>query len=97
VLAALHEAPAGGGGGGGGGGGAPLPHAAFHAFLSDDRAGALIGKGGATIRELQQRTGCRIQVAAAPDAEGRRLVSVAGPPAGVEAAKAEVLAIAARP
>jgi polyribonucleotide nucleotidyltransferase len=40
----------------------PPGHAAFHAFLSDDRAGALIGKGGATIRALTEETGTQINI-----------------------------------
>jgi far upstream element-binding protein len=89
VLAALqqHDTPAGG---------APPPpgHAIFHATVSDERAGALIGKGGATIRDLQERSGCRIQVAPSPDAAGLRLVTIAGPLAGVQQARAQVAAIA---
>ena len=74
----------------------PPGHVAFHAGIPDDRAGALIGKGGATIRDLQDRTGCRVSVAATADATGLRLVAITGPLPGVELAKAELEAIAAR-
>ena len=51
----------GGGGGGGGGGMLALP-AASATIATQGQEGRIIGRGGETIRELQQRTGCRVQI-----------------------------------
>jgi far upstream element-binding protein len=100
VLAALHIGGGGGGAGGEPGAPAPLPapppgQTQFAMQVLDDRAGAIIGKGGATIRDLQDRTGCRIQVPNQADpTTGMRNVIITGLPANVEMAKGEVMAIA---
>ena len=56
--------PGGGGGyGGGGGGGGMLALAGASATVQTmGQEGRIIGRGGETIRELQQRTGCRVQI-----------------------------------
>ena len=57
--------------------------------------GAVIGRGGETIRELQTRTGCRVQVqreADVPLGSTDRTVTLTGPAAAVAAAKISVLA-----
>jgi far upstream element-binding protein len=102
VLAALHIGGGPGGGGAAGEPGAPgaLPppppgQTQFQMQVLDDRAGAIIGKGGATIRDLQDRTGCRIQVPNQADpTTGMRNVIITGLPPNVEMAKGEVMAIA---
>ena len=55
--------PGGGGGGGYGGGGGMLALAGASATVQTmGQEGRIIGRGGETIRELQQRTGCRVQI-----------------------------------
>jgi far upstream element-binding protein len=51
----------GGGGGGGGGGGAP-DKVNDSIYVPSDAVGMIIGKGGETIREMQNMTGCKINV-----------------------------------
>jgi far upstream element-binding protein len=102
-------APAGGGAGGGGGFGAPAPGgygggggggggAASVTLPTQGQEGRIIGRGGETIRDLQQRTGARVQIdrnagtvsITGPDQRGvdeaarlvQELVATARPPPG---------------
>ena len=75
--------------------GGPPGHVSFTMQLNDDRAGALIGRAGSVIRDLQERTGCRVSCPTQKDEAGLRNVLISGPAHNVEMAKAEVMAIAA--
>ncbi|GJQ15615.1 hypothetical protein GpartN1_g7406.t1 [Galdieria partita] len=58
--------------------------------IPNDKVGWLIGKSGCTIRELQQRSGARIQVSKPSEADTHtdtRPVTITGPPPFVEMAK----------
>jgi far upstream element-binding protein len=66
---------------GGGGGGAPMPQALIM-HVKNDKIGLIIGRAGATIKDLQARTGTRIQIP--PEVEPGsdppyRVVSITGP------------------
>jgi len=66
-------------GGGGGGGGQELDHPiVLKISLPHDKCGALIGRGGQTIRSLQEKTQCAIKVPSQPDPSNpsMRVVSV---------------------
>eukprot|EP00180_Rhodochaete_pulchella_P002829 Plantae.Rhodophyta-Rhodochaete_pulchella.ctg444.p1 GENE.Plantae.Rhodophyta-Rhodochaete_pulchella.ctg444~~Plantae.Rhodophyta-Rhodochaete_pulchella.ctg444.p1 ORF type:complete len:401 (-),score=40.03 Plantae.Rhodophyta-Rhodochaete_pulchella.ctg444:1681-2727(-) len=81
------------GSGTGDGGALMYPSASITVVLSvsNDKVGLIIGKGGATIRELQQRSGARIVVAKEEPSNketNTRPVTVTGPARFVEAAKA---------
>lgn len=87
----------GGGGGGfsGGGGGyqAPAPSGGVTIVIPNDRAGLIIGKGGATIHEMQQRTGTHIQIPQMPDAGTNpplRTILITGNPQGCDTVRAEI-------
>jgi transcription antitermination factor NusA-like protein len=100
LPAGMPPMPAFGGGGMPYGGGVtvagPGGTVSFSTQLTEDRAGALIGRGGATIRDLQDRSGARISCPTGTDpATGMRNVLISGPAHAVEMAKAEVAAIAA--
>lgn len=63
--------------------------------IEDSKAGLIIGRGGSTIKELQARTGTKVQVSQAPGPDGMRTVDVTGPPAGCEQAREMILNIVA--
>ncbi|CAM9984961.1 unnamed protein product, partial [Choristocarpus tenellus] len=42
--------------------GIPPGSQVLHVVIPDDKVGLVIGKGGSTIKEMQNRTGCRIQI-----------------------------------
>jgi far upstream element-binding protein len=52
----------GGAGGGGGGGGGGFDKVNDVIYVPSDAVGMIIGKGGETIREMQNSTGCKINV-----------------------------------
>ena len=64
VIAEAGERGGGGGGGGGGGRFVPPsgPFEAEESIACDGSEGRVIGKGGETIRRLQEETGCRIDI-----------------------------------
>jgi hypothetical protein len=66
VKKVIAEAGERGGGGGGGGGGRFVPPSgpfeAEESIACDGSEGRVIGKGGETIRRLQEETGCRIDI-----------------------------------
>lgn len=85
----------GGGGGGiyGPGGGGGGPQATNHLTIPDDKVGLVIGKGGGTIKGVQQRTGANIQIppeADAHDRTQRTIVISAGSKDAADRAMAEV-------
>ena len=60
--------------------------------IQGEKAGLLIGKGGANIKALRARTGCRIQLLEAGGGSQERTVVIAGPSADlVDAALAQIL------
>lgn len=64
--------------------------------IPNDRAGMIIGRGGANIRELQAKTGTRIQLPTEPEPGSMppvRTLTISGPPAGIEVARQEIEAI----
>lgn len=64
--------------------------------IAKDRVGLIVGTRGATIQDLQKRTGTTIQVAREGDAEhpDMRNIVITGPPNNVREAKRQVLLIA---
>ena len=64
--------------------------------IAKDRVGLIVGTRGATIQDLQKRTGTTIQVAREGDAEhpDMRNIVITGPPDNVREAKRQVLLIA---
>lgn len=62
-------------------GGHHLPHGPIQTVtirVPNDSAGLLIGKGGATIRELQETAGAKIVVSREPGGDGMRAVEITG-------------------
>jgi far upstream element-binding protein len=57
-----------GGGGGGGGRGAPPGGTSLQVPIPNDKVGLIIGRGGMTIKAIQERTGANIQIPPEPDA-----------------------------
>ncbi|CAG0918717.1 unnamed protein product [Notodromas monacha] len=68
--------PRGGGGGGGGGGGNSYGGQAFSAAIPDNCVGLIIGKGGARIKEIENRVGCSVRVK--NDGNGSHFAEVQG-------------------
>ena len=64
--------------------------------IAKDRVGLIVGTRGATVQDLQKRTGTTIQVAREGDAEhpDMRNIVITGPPDNVREAKRQVLLIA---
>ena len=61
--------------------------------VPDENVGLIIGRAGATIREFEQRTGCRIGIAKeCPPGSKLRPITIAGPVSMVQACKALVVA-----
>jgi len=64
----------------------------FKILVHKSAVGAIIGKGGATIKETQQETGTRIQVSNEPlPYSTEKTVTITGSPSGIEAAAQRVL------
>jgi transcription antitermination factor NusA-like protein len=89
----------GGGGGFGGGGGGPGGRGGPESMelpIDNSKVGLVIGKQGATIKGIQDRTGVHIQVPKEPDVSdrNRRTLTISGQNRmSLEAAKNEVLAL----
>ena len=85
------------GGGMGGGMGGPVPgRETLDLPVPNMSVGLVIGRGGATIKMIQDRTGTHIQIPKGPDADDatKRTINISGPSLrSVEDAKAEILAI----
>jgi far upstream element-binding protein len=82
----------GGGGGGGLGGGGGSNHVEFPLPVPQDMVGRVIGRGGETIRRLQEESGARIQV----ERDSNRVV-IKGSPEKAQRAKELVLDIVNAP
>merc|ERR1719225_1499829 len=78
-----NRGPGGGMGGGGGGGGGM-----FEMNVPGHKVGLIIGKGGETIKQLQERSGAKIIIIQdSPDAAHEKPLRITGDPGAVEAAK----------
>ncbi|KAF3914994.1 hypothetical protein AA313_de0202792 [Arthrobotrys entomopaga] len=95
--------PQGGGGGNGGGGGGGRQQGGGYGNQGGgdkngetirvpiDAVGMIIGKGGETIKEMQNTTGCRINVLSQQQtSDGEREISLSGPPDAIARAKAAI-------
>jgi len=83
--------PMGGGGGGppGGGGGGQ-----FEMMIPGNKVGLVIGKGGETIKLLQEQTGAKMIIIQESNQQANeKPLRISGPPDSVERAKAEVFKI----
>ena len=67
------------------GGAGPVPRPASTTVIPDLARGAIIGKGGASIRVLQAVTGCRIQVGDPDPATSTTVITIEGPDADIVA------------
>jgi polyribonucleotide nucleotidyltransferase len=67
------------------GGAGPAPRPASTTVIPDLARGAIIGKGGASIRVLQAVTGCRIQVGDPDPATSTTVITIEGPDADIVA------------
>lgn len=84
--------PSGGGGGGPpgrGGGGADRITETIR--VPSDSVGMIIGKGGETIKQLQQETGCKINVQQASGQDIERPIDLVGDHAAIERARAAIM------
>jgi rRNA processing protein Krr1/Pno1 len=75
------------------GGGVGGPEQTLSIPIQGDRAGAVIGKQGQTIRLLQDRSGCKVSCPGAKDGvpnDGPRNVIIVGPASGVEIARNDI-------
>ena len=79
----------GGGSGGGGGGGGGSGNTSVVVRVPNTAVGTIIGRGGETIKRLQQMTNARIQIDRNQDAEERE-ITISGGVEEVERARVEV-------
>jgi len=80
----------GGGGGGGGMGGGPP--GLFEIMVPGNKVGLIIGKGGETIKMLQEQTGAKITIIQENSEQAdQKPLRISGPPDAVEDAKARVM------
>ena len=88
---------AGGGRGGmpmGGGGGPPGGGGQFEMMIPGNKVGLVIGKGGETIKLLQEQTGAKMIIIQESNQQANeKPLRISGPPDSVERAKAEVFKI----
>lgn len=61
-------------------------------YVPGDSVGMIIGKGGETIREMQNSTGCKINVTPASGRDVQREIGLIGTRQAIEAAKHAILA-----
>lgn len=86
-------------GGGAAGVGTPFagyvpPEASVSLNVPNERVGAVIGRAGLVIKEIQQRTGTRVQMPREIDpAASFRMVTITGSTQAVESARSEIQAI----
>ena len=89
----------GGGGFGGGGGGVGAARGGPETIdlpVPNDKVGLIIGRQGATVKGVQDRTGVHVQIPKEPDAHDpstRTIIISAQTRAAVESAKQEILAL----
>lgn len=77
-----------GGGGGGMGGGHGGPGGMFEMSVPGHKVGLIIGKGGETIKQLQERSGAKIIIIQdSPEAAHEKPLRITGDPNAVETAK----------
>ena len=75
----------------GGGAASRLPGAHTVEIVAvSSRCGVVIGRGGENIRELQARSGARVQVSREPDAENCRTITISGTEVQVAVARQRV-------
>ena len=85
-----------GGGGGGGMGGAPSGAGGglFEMLIPGHKVGLVIGKGGETIKQLQEQTGAKMIIIQDTNQQAeQKPLRITGTPESVERAKAEVFKI----
>ena len=76
------------GGGGGGGGGGAGGGGMFEMMVPGVKVGLIIGKGGETIKQLQERSGAKIIIVQdSPEAAQEKPLRITGDPNAVETAK----------
>jgi len=76
------------GGGGGGGGGGAGGGGMFEMMVPGVKVGLIIGKGGETIKQLQERSGAKIIIVQdSPEAANEKPLRITGDPNAVETAK----------
>ena len=88
----------GGGGGGrggfGGGGGGPMGGGQVEMMVPGHKVGLIIGKGGETIKMLQEQTGAKIVIIQeSNEPTDQKPLRISGPPEAIEEAKAKVMDI----
>merc|ERR1719493_435125 len=88
----------GGGGGGrggfGGGGGGPMGGGQVEMMVPGHKVGLIIGKGGETIKMLQEQTGAKIVIIQESNEHAeQKPLRISGPPEAIEEAKAKVMEI----
>ncbi|KAJ9608656.1 hypothetical protein H2200_006427 [Cladophialophora chaetospira] len=78
----------GGGSGGGGGGGGKINDSII---VPGDAVGMIIGKGGESIRDMQNQTGCKINVSPATGRDIEREIGLIGTRHAIDAAKRAIM------
>jgi len=74
-------------GGGGGGGGRDDGKAEESIYVPSEAVGMIIGKGGETIKQMQNQTGCKINVNQPQQPDIQRKIDLVGSRSAIEAAK----------
>ena len=78
----------------GGGGGPPGGGGQFEMMIPGNKVGLVIGKGGETIKLLQEQTGAKMIIIQESNQQANeKPLRISGPPDSVERAKAEVFKI----
>jgi len=80
----------GGGFGGGGGYGGDSGGPTETIYVDSSEVGRIIGRGGSTIREMQDGSGCRIKVSREGGANGMSSVDLSGQKGSIEDAKQRI-------
>jgi len=75
------------GGGGGGGGGRDDGKSEESIYVPSEAVGMIIGKGGETIKQMQNQTGCKINVNQPQQPDIQRKIDLVGSRSAIEAAK----------
>ncbi|KAK5046029.1 hypothetical protein LTR84_008816 [Exophiala bonariae] len=80
-----------GGGGGGGGGGSGNGKINDSITVPGEAVGMIIGKGGESIRDMQNQTGCKINVSSATGRDIEREIGLIGTRQAIDAAKRAIM------